>query len=50
MTNNQKTADTYTVWVGGIADIENAPLDKAQLIYQELLDDGFDDVILEKTA
>jgi hypothetical protein len=41
------TTNTYTVWVGGIADIENAPLDKAQLIYQQWIDQGYDDVVIE---
>ena len=38
----------YIVWVGGVADYEGDDLNQARAIYQEWLDDGYTDVILEQ--
>ena len=39
---------TYTVWVGGIPDVEGATAEFAQDVYQEWIDKGYDDVQIEK--
>lgn len=37
----------YIVWVGGIPDSESESLSKALEIYDEWVDDGYDDVVIE---
>lgn len=38
---------TYTVWVGGIPDVEGVSRECALKIYREWVEKGFDDVIVE---
>lgn len=37
---------TYTVWIGGIPDIENVSYALAKKIYQAWIDQGYDDVLI----
>ena len=37
----------YIVWIGGLIDYEGTDIDKANLIYQEWIDKGYDDVKIE---
>jgi hypothetical protein len=37
---------TYTVWIGGIPDIENVSYVLAKKIYQAWIDQGYDDVLI----
>jgi hypothetical protein len=37
----------YTVWVGGVPDYEGNSLREAKAVYNEWIDQGYDDVILE---
>lgn len=39
---------TYTVWVGGIEDVEGVDYETAQEVYQEWIDEGYDDIKIEK--
>lgn len=39
---------TYTVWVGGIPDIEGVSFSTAQKVYKEWLDQGYDDILIVK--
>ena len=41
---------TYTVWLGGIPDVEGVTLEKALTVYAEWIDEGHDDVVIEETA
>ncbi len=38
---------TYTVWVGGVPDIENVNLEEARKVYHYWVKLGYDDVHLE---
>ena len=37
----------FIVWVGGVAQYEGLDADKAQRTYQDWVEQGYDDVILE---
>lgn len=39
---------TYTVWIGGIADVEAVSFKEAESIYNQWIDEGYDDVIIEQ--
>lgn len=39
---------TFTVWVGGIPDVEHVSLALAQTIRDEWIEQGYDDVIIEE--
>ena len=38
----------YTVWVGGVADLENIDIEWAKEIADEWREQGYDDVVIEK--
>ena len=38
----------YTVWVGGVPDIENVDIEWAKEIADEWREQGYDDVVIEK--
>ena len=44
------TKQTYTVWVGGVPDLENIDIEWAKEIADEWREQGYDDVVIEKTA
>lgn len=46
----QRTTDmnTYTVWVGGIADVERVDFETATEILEEWRGKGYDDVLVEE--
>ncbi len=46
MTHATQT-NIYTVWLGGIPDVEGVTLDQATEVAKQWLDDGYDDVIVE---
>ena len=39
---------TYTVWVGGVPDLENIDIEWAKEIADEWREQGYDDVVIEK--
>ena len=41
-------SNTYTVWVGGVPDVEGATKQHAEQIASEWIDKGYDDVVIEK--
>jgi len=42
-----ETPEKYTVWVGGIADVEGVDYAEAQEVHAEWVEKGYDDVIIE---
>ncbi len=47
MQPNNKPAPTYTVWIGGIADLENASLEKATEVLNQWQAEGYTDAVIE---
>ncbi len=41
-------SNTYTVWIGGIPDLERATKQEAEKVYAYWVDKGYDDVVIEK--
>jgi len=41
---------TYTVWVGGIPDVERVTYAKAVEVSDGWIADGYDDVVIEKES
>lgn len=39
---------TYTVWVGGIPDVEGVDLETAQEVHDEWVADGYDQIQIEQ--
>jgi hypothetical protein len=48
MSRNEVNMTTYTVWVGGIPDVERVTYAKAVEVHDEWIADGYDDVVIEK--
>lgn len=40
--------NTYTVWLDGIPDVENVNLGTAQAVYDELIAQGYENVVIEQ--
>jgi len=40
-------SNKYTVWVGGVPDVENVSMNEAHDIYLEWVKMGYDDVCIE---
>ena len=38
----------YTVWVGGVDIVEDVDLELAEEVYSEWIDEGYDDVVIER--
>ena len=38
---------TFTVWVGGIPDVEGVTFEKALQVFKDWISQGYDDVVLE---
>ena len=38
---------TFTVWVGGIPDVEGVTLEKAMQVFKDWISQGYDDVVIE---
>ena len=41
---------TYTVWVGGVPVVEGVSAELAQEVYSEWVNEGYDDVQIEKVV
>lgn len=44
---DESNEEKYTVWVGGIPDVENVSKEEAEVVAKEWRDKGYDDVIIE---
>ena len=39
---------TYRVWIGGCISVEGVSYQHAKEVYQEWIDDGYDDAVIEE--
>lgn len=44
---DESNEEKYTVWVGGVPDVENVSKEEAEVVAKEWRDKGYDDVIIE---
>lgn len=49
MTDKVNKSQTYTVWVGGVPDVEDVDIDKALKVLRHWLVRGYDDAVIEIT-